>query len=146
MIQTHAVQIARPARAVFDFLADPAMLGLWSMGTFRAVPAADGLIDGRSIQTGGRVCVRIRPSVEKLLIDYLVGPDPDSLSPRIWARVIPGDVLGHGPDASLFCLFALRASDGDATRWALLAHLHEVEIDLVRAHLETGYDHRRDGP
>lgn len=145
MIRTAATRIARPARAVFDFLADPGGLGLWSFGTFRARPGPDGLIDGRTIQTGARICVRIDACPERLLIDYHVGPDPESLSPRIFARVAPGPVMGWGEGESLLTLAALRREGLDAARWDLMAHLHEVEIDLIRAHLETGYDHRREG-
>lgn len=141
---TAATRIAAPARAVFDFMADPGRLTLWSFGTWRVEPQADGVLKGYSLATGAPVFLRIDPAPERLLIDYHLGPAPDRLAPRIFARVIPGPVTGDGDDVSTLLMTGLRSAEMDDARWAGLHRAHAFEVDVIRGLIESGHDHRQD--
>ncbi len=134
--------IAKPAQEVFDFMADPHRLDLWSFGTWRVEVAPDGLVKGTAIYDGSHTFVRIDADPARLLIDYAIGTAPDALSPRIFARVTPGDVLGLDPDKAMLSVVALRTADMDEARWQGLTTAHAFETGLIRAILESGFDHR----
>lgn len=140
---TAAARIEAPARAVFDFMADPARLDLWSFGTWRTEIRADGLVEGRSLQSGAPIWLRIDAAPERLLIDYRLGASPEALSPRIFARVIPGEVTGHGAGCATLLMTALRAAGMDDDRWDRLVRAHAFEMDVIKSLIETGHDHRR---
>ena len=137
-----AARIGADADTVFAFVTDPARLNLWTFGTWRTVLHPDGLVEGFAMGTGARIFVRIDADPGRRLADYHVGPAPDRLAPRIFARVIPGTVTGHGPDSALLTLGAVRAAEMDEDRWKRLVRMHAVEVDLVRQLIETGHDHR----
>lgn len=140
---TRSARIAAPARAVFDVLSDPCKLTLWSFGTWSITEHAGGLIEGRALMSGAVTWLRIDADPARLLIDYHLGADPDTLSPRIFARVIPGPVTGHGPEDSTLLLTALRTSDMSDARWEGLCRAHAFEVDVIRSLIETGHDHRK---
>jgi len=139
---TATIRIDAPAGEVFEFMADPGRLDLWSFGTWRTEIAANGLIRGRSLQTGAPIWLRITPHALLMLIDYHLGEEPDALSPRIYARVIPGPVTGHDPNTCALVLTALRGAAMDDDRWARLIRAHAFELDVIKALIETGHDHR----
>ncbi len=134
--------IEKPARAVFDFLADPHRLDLWSFGTWRVEVAEDGLVKGTAIYDGSHTYVRIDPDPDRLLIDYAIGTAPDALAPRIYARVTPGGTVGIDPGHAMLSIVALRTADMDEERWQGLATAHAFEAGLIKALLESGFDHR----
>jgi len=134
--------IARPARAVFDFMADPHRLDLWSFGTWRVEVTPDGLVKGTAIYDGSHTYVRIDPDPDRLLVDYAVGSTPDALSPRIYVRITPGETLGLDAGQSMLSIVALRTAGMDDTRWQGLTTAHAFEAGLIRAILESGFDHR----
>jgi hypothetical protein len=139
---TAATRIAAPARAVFDFLADPEKLTLWSFGTWRIEPLGDGLLRGHALATGAQICLRIDPDPARLLIDYHLGPDPGALCPRIFARVIPGPVTGHAEESATLLMTGLRSAEMDDARWQGLIRAHAFEVDTIRGLIESGHDHR----
>lgn len=140
---TASVRIEAPAATVFDLMADPGRLDLWSFGTWKTEIAPDGLVLGRALATGATIWLRIVAHAETLLIDYHLGANPETLSPRIFARVVPGGVTGHGPDVSTLLMTALRGADMDDARWAGLIRAHAFELDLIKSLIESGHDHRR---
>lgn len=144
MMQTDcaSTSIKRPACDVFRFLADPANMDLWSFGTWKTVISDDGLIKGQALQDGSSVYVRIESHANQLLIDYHVGSDASQLQPRIFARVIPGNVVDLQDDESILTMLAIRTPDMSNERWQSLINAHAVEIELIRSLIETGYDHR----
>ncbi len=76
------------AGTAFDFLADPLMLGTWSLGCMRTQPTqSPDLFTGYSLYDGSQVWFDIKANRELLLIDYLVGT-VGNLVPRISARVV----------------------------------------------------------
>lgn len=134
----HAVAlfVAAPAAAAFAFMADPIALGRWSLGCFDIAPDGEtGLHRGRSLFDGGEGWVRVAADPATGLIDYHVGA-PDALSPRIFARVVDGAVLGR-PGACLVVLTAMRAEGMTDARWARLRASHEAEIWLIAQQIEA---------
>lgn len=139
---TACIRIAKPVAEVFAFMADPAQLSLWSFGTWSVEIDATGLIMGRSIKDGATAYVRIEAHEDQRLIDYHIGATPDRLTPRIFARVTSGAVTGGADTDSLLTMTAFRGDDMDDVRWSTLKATHLVELSLIKAALETGYDHR----
>jgi hypothetical protein len=137
-----SVVIKRPADEVFEFMASADNMNLWSFGTWKTSIADDGLITGRAMQDGRTAYVRISASREQRLIDYYVGASPDQLSPRIFARVVAGEVADLGDDNCVLMMIALRSAGMDDERWRGLVNTHAVEVDLIRSLIESGHDHR----
>lgn len=132
-----AIRIDAPAETVFAFMADPANLTKWSFGTWQTTIHDDGLIEGRALGSGNRILLRIDSDPDRLLIDYHLGSEAGSLRPRIFARVTPGSVTGHGTETSLLSLTALRGADMDDERWARLQRTHAAELDIVKSWIEA---------
>ena len=91
---------------------------------------------------GGAIYLRVKAHAEQKLIDYFIGQDPDSLSPRIFVRVIPGSVLNGPNQKSVLMMMALRADGMDDDRWEGLKASHAFEVRVIKSLIETGYDHR----
>lgn len=136
-------RIARPADEVTAFLADPYRLDQWSFGTWESRVEPDGLVHGRSLQTGAAICVRIEAKPDLGLIDYHIGTTPDDLVLRIFARVLSGPSFGGMPEESALMLTALRGAGMDEQRWSSLKAAHAFEVTVIKAALETGFDHRK---
>jgi len=137
---TAFIRIARPAAEVFAFMADPTQMNRWSFGTWR-IEVDGALVRGTALKDGAEIFVRIEAHGAQGLIDYHIGADPDALSLRIFARVTPETVFGDGQGAGL-SLTAFRGPGMDDMRWDSLKATHRVELDIIKAALETGYDHR----
>lgn len=139
-----SIQIARPVKAVFDFMSDPTRLDQWSFGTWRIKLAPDGLVHGRSIMDGAPICVRIMAHPELGMIDYLIGPAAEALVPCIYVRILPASTAGGAADQSILMLVAMRGDAMTDERWQGLKNAHAFEIGLIKSALETGYGHRTD--
>ena len=137
-----SVQIDASAQAVFEFMADVEKLTLWSFGTWKIVSRDDGLIEGRALANDAQVLLRIDPDPGRMLIDYHLGDAPDALQPRIFVRIVPGPVSGLTEDASTLILTALRGAGMSDDRWARMCRSHGVELDMIKALIESGHDHR----
>ena len=134
---TASIAVAVTPKAAFAFMSDGVKQGEWSFGSWQRRRVGDGLYTGTSLFTGQQSYVSIKGDSDKLLIDYAVGADPDNLSPRIMARIIPGDVLGLAPGHCLISLIVWRTADMSDERWHLLAVSHETEMYLIRHLLES---------
>jgi hypothetical protein len=130
--------VAVPAARAFAALSDPVRVGRWSLGSLDLVAAGGepGVHVGRSLLDGSATRVRIVPHAVLGIIDYHVGKD-GPLRPRIFARVTDGAAIGGDPGHALVALVALRAPGGDPAAWARTCTLHEAEILLIQAQLET---------
>ena len=138
---TAFIRIRRPADDVFAFMSDPEQMSLWSFGTWRTEIDGSGLVRGASIRDGAVIYTRIEAHREQRLIDYHLGLSPDTLVPRVYARVTCEEVFGDG-DGTGLAMTALRAQGMDDARWNSLQAAHRVELDLIKSALESGYDHR----
>jgi hypothetical protein len=144
-IDTAYRRIDCPAEQVLAFMADPQKLGLWAFGSWNTLVDETELIRGFSIKDGSQIFVRISSDENRGLIDYHVGVQPNQLVPRIFARVFPGTAFGGNDQESGLMMSALRTDDMDDARWKDLRETHAVEIGLIKAAIETGYDHRLHG-
>ena len=126
-------ECAVPARRAFDFLADGLEVGRWALGSFDAEKVGRDLFRGRSLFDGTNVLYRPVGDAARLIVDYHVGTNPRTLTPRVMARVIPGETTGRGKRSCLVSLVAWRDASMTEARWERLMACHEVEIRLVQA-------------
>ena len=137
---TAFIRINRSTDEVFSFMSDPARMSLWSFGTWRTEIDATGLIYGTSIKDGAAIYVRIEAHEDQKLIDYHVGHTPETLSPRIYVRIVSAEVFGDDEGTGL-AMTVLRAAGMTDARWVSLQATHRVELDIIKSALETGFDH-----
>lgn len=142
LADTASVIVEKPADVVFEFMSRCDNLDLWSFGTWHIELHEDGLVQGRALQDGSTVWVKIDAHAAQHLIDYHVGTIKDKLTPRIFCRIMPGSSF-NAPDARCMLLMtALRTADMDDDRWRNLSALHAVETGIIKSLIESGYDHR----
>lgn len=130
-----------PARHAFEFLCDGNELGRWSIGCWDTRPAGDGVFSGTSQYDGVELYAKPVGDAATLSIDFHVGMTPSDLTPRIMARVVPGDRVGYGANECLVTLLAWRGKGVDDQRWWRLVTAHETEIRLIKALLERDAGH-----
>ena len=141
---TASSRIARPAADVFEFVANPENLNRWTFGTWTTRIDATGLVRGTSIKDGSVIYVRIAPRPDLNFVDYLIGKDPKKLSPRIFIRIAEGELFGGHERECVLMMTAVRAVGMSDEGWQDLKATHAFEVSLVKAAVETGYDHRAD--
>ena len=134
-----------PAERAFRHLTEAAGMAQWCLGMMECREARPGLMQGRSLFDGAEGWVRIDADPAKLAVDYWCGASPETLLPRIHARVIPGRCWATVP------ISASRRSSpgasGDGRRsLATPGRDHETEILLIRDQLAGASDeHGADG-
>jgi hypothetical protein len=132
-----SAHVLAPADAAFAYLNDPFRLGRWSLGCFDTRWDPDsGLHTGRSLFDGSRGWFTIDADPFRMLLDYWVG-QPDRLTFRISARVIPGETVGYESGTCLVMLSAWRPATMPAERWLRLCASHDAEIWLIKAQIES---------
>lgn len=109
----------------------------WNLGLWNTREAGAGLFTGESLFSGASGWLRVHADAACGVVDYSVGADPNSLTPRIQARVQPGAELGHPANTCVVTLLAWRTAEMDDARWQRVQTTHDVEIDLIRAQLES---------
>lgn len=124
-----------PARA-FRIMADGLEQGRWAWGSWQRQEHSPGIYVGDSIFDGRPTYVRLSPDPERLLVDYEVGRSPDAMQFRNMSRVIPGELLGHGPKSSVISLLTWRLASQSDDAWVQMGTVHEAEMYLIRGLLE----------
>jgi hypothetical protein len=135
-------EVAAPARVAFDYLADPAKVGEWALGSYNAKPVGGGIYEGTSLLDGSKTLFRTDADARRLLVDYLVGGDAAHLVMRISVRVVPGELLESGPEHCLASMTAWRPAGFDARRWSRLQAFHDAEIHILRERIEAAWSKR----
>jgi hypothetical protein len=133
-----AAECAVPARRAYEFLADGLEVGRWALGSFDAKKVGPNLFKGRSLFDGGEILYRPVGDAAHLIVDYHVGSSPRKLTPRLMARVIPGESSGRPRRSCVVMLAAWRDAAMTDARWERLVACHEVEILMVQAILAQG--------
>ena len=118
------------------FLRAPENLASWAVGMGEARVHADGLVEGAFPETRRPIWARIDADMGRGTICYHVGPDRDSLVPRIMVRVVPGVVLDGETDTCVVSLVAWRQGSMDDARWAGLKSGHEREVLTLKRLIE----------
>jgi hypothetical protein len=81
--------------------------------------------------------VRVLAEPDLRLVDFHVGSEPQSLSFRISARVISGEILDRSNADCVVTLTAWRPAWMDDVRWERLCAAHEVEVLILREKIEA---------
>lgn len=131
---TVTAEVAAPARAAFDYLADGAKVGDWALGALAAKRV--GKSDLYVSQENG-IALRVDADAKRLVIDYHVGSSAKDLVMRIATRVIPGETMGRGAGTCLVSMAAWRPKSFDDRRWSRLKAFHDAEIHLIREKIEA---------
>ena len=119
------------------FLQAPENLAFWAAGMVETRVHPDGLIEGAFPETQRPIWARIDADLERCTICFHVGPDRNSLVPRIMVRVVPGDVLDGDPRTCVVSLIAWRQETMDDARWDGLKSGHEREMLTVKRLIEA---------
>lgn len=125
-----------PAVSAFRYVADVGNVGSWTLGSWGAEMVGEGLARGTSLFDGSVCFIRTEPDEQRLMIDFLVGDNPDELVMRISVRIVPGSILGHDVGSSILTMLAWRPEAMEENRWAQLCASHDVEIHLLRRMIE----------
>ena len=136
LLHITSIHIAAPAAAAFAFVSDPAKLDRWSFGTWKTTLHDGGLVEGRAIFDDAVTWVRIDADQARLLVDYHLGASAGALTPRIMARVVPGERLALAADSCVLSLTAWRAQSMSDERWRRLTAAHEFEVVLLKSLIE----------
>ena len=131
-----SVGVDRPACEAMAFLRTPENLASWAVGMGEARVHADGLVEGAFPATERPIWARIDADMGRGTICFHVGPDRDSLVPRIMVRVVPGVVLDGEPDTCVVSLVAWRQGSMDDARWEGLKSGHEREVLTIKRLIE----------
>jgi hypothetical protein len=134
---TISIELAVPAEKAFAFMANPVTLNRWSFGTWETSLHEGGLVEGKSIFDGSTTWVRIEADPDRLIVDYHLGKHRDALTPRIMARVIPGDRMETGANTCVLTMVAWRTRSMAAERWQRLVASHEFEVFLLKSLIEA---------
>ncbi len=126
---------AAPVAAALAHLTSAAGMSRWNLGLWNCREVEPGLFTGESLYDGAVGWVRIRVDASRGLVDYLVGPQPQALLPRIRASVVAGELLGYPAGSCLVGLETWRVAGSADDRWTRLVHTHEAEADLICAQL-----------
>ena len=132
-----SVVVDRPAAEALAFLAAPENLASWAVGMGETTVHSDGAIEGAFPGTGRPIWARIDADPGRSTILYHLGPDRDSLVPRIMVRAVPGGDLEGSLDSCVVSLVAWRQTTMDDARWEGLKAGHEREILEVRRLIES---------
>ncbi|MGE0733847.1 MAG: hypothetical protein AB7G15_11500 [Alphaproteobacteria bacterium] len=135
---TSSIEVAVPAAAAFEIMADGIKQGQWAWGSFDRREAAPGLFVGTSVFDGKETWVRLHADRERLTVDYEVGRSPETMQFRNAARVIPGPTLGRGADRCVITLLSWRLASQSDAAWEQFGVIHEAEMFLIRGLLERG--------
>lgn len=138
LVHTAATLVLVPASFAFERLSQAAFVGGWSLGSMGLDEVAPGVFRGVSLFDASEAHVDIRPQPELGLIDFGVGT-LESRVPRIFIRVTPGPMLGHGEGTCLVSMTALRHAGAEPARWARTCIVHEAEILLIKGQLESAH-------
>ena len=119
-----------------EFLRAPENLASWAVGMGEARVHADGLVEGAFPATNCPIWARVDADMGRGTICFHVGPDRDSLVPRIMVRVVPGDVLDGDSLTCVVSLIAWRQESMDDARWVGLKSGHEREVLTIKRLIE----------
>lgn len=134
-----SIRVDVPAEQAFAYLADGIKQGNWTLGSWNRRAARDGLFVGTSLFDGSELFVRLTPHPELLLVVYGFGSSPDDLRPLVWSRVMPGPVVGLGPESCLVTLIVWRGEAVGDDTWDLLSHTFAAEVHMIKGRLELGF-------
>jgi hypothetical protein len=132
------VEVEVPAETAFAFMADGLKQDHWALGSVNRKALGDGLFIGQSSFDGKDLYVRLVSDPDLLLVDYATGGAPESLTPRVEARIRPGAWLGLEDGHSVVTLTIWRWDGCDEEEWQFTHNLWRTEIRLIKGAIERG--------
>ena len=137
MTHVVSIELAVTADRAFAFMSDPKALDRWSFGTWKTVLHEGGLVEGSAIFDGSVTWVKIDADRARGVIDFHLGKDRDALTPRIMARIVPGERLDLGANNCVLTMVAWRTRNMSDERWQRLVASHEFEVFLIKSLVEA---------
>lgn len=131
-----SVAVAVGPQVAFAFLADGMNQSYWALGSLDRERLGPDTFVGTSMFDGAKEYVRLRPDEAALLVDYFVGPAPEELHHLVESRIIPGEELGRSADSCVVTNTVWRSEGIDDETWALMYHLWNTEVHLIKGKLE----------
>ena len=110
----------------------------WALGSVNRKALGDGLFIGQNSFDGSDLYVRLASDPDLLLVDYSTGPSPEELTPRVEARIRPGQWVGLDDSQSLVTLTIWRWEGCDEETWEFHHNLWRVEVKLIKGAIERG--------
>ncbi|WP_158971589.1 hypothetical protein [Chachezhania sediminis] len=129
---TSSIKVNRPAESVFALMSDGVKQGHWAWGSAGREDLGNGIFAGTSVFNGARTLVRLNVDPEMMVVNYDVGGSEETMRFRNMSRVLPGPVLGYGPDECVVSLLTWRLADQDDAAWAQISTVHEAEMYLIK--------------
>lgn len=138
---TASIQVDVDASTALAFMADGMEQTHWALGSVdrRPVPGSDVVV-GTSSFTGNELYVRLVGDIERLLVDYYIGPAADELTRLVEARIQPGENVGLRPDQSVITLTTWRAGESQSD-WEREYWVWHTEVHLIKARIEALHAH-----
>ena len=133
------VLVEVPAETAFAYVADGLKQADWTLGSWNREQVGNGLFRGTSLFDGSATYVRIDAEPERLLVDYWVGPDRDSLLRVNSARVVPGPAVGHPEGTCLVTLTKWRTPSQSDDEWERCCVTFDTEVHMIKGRLELGF-------
>jgi len=131
-----SVSVDRPAEMAFEIMSNGLKQGTWAWGSFDRREIEPGLFVGRSVFTGKETFVRLFSDRARLVVDYEVGPSPETMQLRNMSRVVPGPLLKMGAEKCVVSLLSWRLATQSDADWAQFGCIHEAEMFLIKGLLE----------
>lgn len=139
IVHAVALEVGVSADRAFDYLADGLRQSDWALGSWDREQIGADLFRGTSLFTGETTYIRITATPEVLLVDYEVGPTPETLMRVNSARAVPGPALGRAQGTSVVTLMKWRLAGQDDDQWHLARATFETEIHMIKGRLERGF-------
>jgi len=139
IVHAVAVEAGVSADRAFEYLADGLRQSDWALGSWNREQIEADLFRGTSLFTGEATYVRIIATPAVLLVDYDVGPTPETMMRVNSARAVPGPALGRVQGTSVVTLMKWRLRSQDDDQWHLARATFETEIHMIKGRLERGF-------
>jgi hypothetical protein len=133
-----SIAVKATAKRAFDFMADGNKQSDWALGSWNRKQISADVFFGTSLLDGSEEYIRLVPREDLLLVDYYCGPAPESLTWVVEARIVPGELIGLGPQMSLINMTTWRSANADPAYWQMIEHVWQTEIHLIKQLIERG--------
>ncbi len=132
-----SIEVNAPAKRAYAFMADGNKQTNWALGSWNRQQLTADTFRGTSLLDGTEQFVKLVPRPDLLLVDYFCGTSLDRLVWMVESRVVPGDLVGLGPEMSLINMTTWRDATTDPRYWALVNHVWLTEIHLIKQLIEA---------
>lgn len=133
---TSTTVVNKPANEVMAYIADGMKHNDWALGCLDRKQIGENLFHGRSLLDGGDTYVRLYPDFDNLHVYADVGRSSDDLLPRVFIRVVPGEIVDRDKDSCLVSLITWRWDMADED-WMKMCVSHATEMFIIRSKLES---------